>query len=150
MPIELPTLVDCPFCGNVAGAESPLSGRPAVVFEDDLTFVFVNPVALGGMDGHLTVIPRRHVEMIFDLHDDEVSALAICVRQAARAIRDALDPAGVLVLQRNGVGAEQTVPHAHFQVIPRREGTPFPPAERVEVAPADQREAIAARLREHW
>lgn len=150
MPIEAPVRADCPFCGNISGAASPVAGQTAVVYEDDLTFVFVNPASLGGMEGHLTVIPRRHVEMIFDLHDDEMSAIGLCVKRAARAVRDALEPDGVLVLQRNGVAAEQTVPHAHFQVIPRRSGTPFPPADWVKPTPADARQDIAERIRTHW
>jgi histidine triad (HIT) family protein len=150
MPIEVPQRDDCPFCRNIAGVESAVAGQTAVVYEDDLTFVFVSPAALGGMEGHLTVIPRRHVEMIFDLHDNEMSALGLRVKRAARAVRHAVDPDGVLVLQRNGVVAEQTVPHVHFHVIPRRGGTPFPPAQWVERTPADERQALAARIRAHW
>ncbi|MGI8792715.1 MAG: HIT family protein, partial [Acidimicrobiales bacterium] len=76
--------------------------------------------------------------------------LALCVQKAARAIRESGDPDGVLVLQRNGVVAEQTVPHVHFHVIPRRSGTPFPPAEWVERTSSEQRQAIAARVRSNW
>lgn len=150
MPIEVPQREDCPFCRNIAGDESPVAGHAAVVYEDDLTFVFVSPASLGGMEGHLTVTPRRHVEMIFDLHENEVCALALCVQKAARAIRQSVDPDGVLVLQRNGVVAEQTVPHVHFHVIPRRGGTPFPPAEWVERTPSEQRQTIAALVRSNW
>lgn len=150
MPIEVPRRPDCPFCKNVAGEVSPVAGPPAVVYDDDSTLVFVSPASLGGMEGHLTVIPRRHVEMIFDLEDDEMSTIGLVVQRAARAVRDALDPDGVLILQRNGVAAEQTVGHAHFHVIPRRRDTPFPPADWVERTPAEERRRIAELVRAHW
>jgi histidine triad (HIT) family protein len=38
----------------------------------------------------------------------------------ATAVRDALRPDGVNLLQANGPGAGQSVPHLHVHVLPRR------------------------------
>jgi diadenosine tetraphosphate (Ap4A) HIT family hydrolase len=137
----------CPFCQNIAGIASRVAGLPSVVAEDDLTYTFVNPVPLGGMDGHVLVVPRRHVETIFDLREDEEAALALAIGRVARAIRKTIDPDGVLVVQRNGVAAQQDVPHVHFHVIPRDGDAPFPPTHWVERTPIDERHAIASKLR---
>lgn len=49
------------------------------------------------------------------------------VARAARMLRAALDPDGLLIQQDNGIAAFQTVPHVHFHVIPKRADVPFPP-----------------------
>lgn len=149
MPVVIPERDPCPYCENFAGRYAR-HGPPAVVAEDETTYVFLAPAALGGMAGHTLVTTRRHVETIFDLTPDEEVAIARAVARAARAVRSAFDPDGVLIQQHNGVAAFQTVPHVHVHVIPKRAGTPFPPVEEVPVTPAEERAVIARRLREHW
>lgn len=145
MPIELPQRDPCPYCENFAGRYGS-HGPPAVLHDDDRVHAFLNPASLGGMPGHVLVIPKRHVETIFDLREDEAAGLAALVLRVANAVRDELDPDGVLVLQRNGTASEQTVPHV-LHVIPQRRGAPFPPAEWIEVTPNEERQELAGRLR---
>ena len=102
------------------------------------------------MEGHALVVTRRHVETIFGLSWEEEAALGHAASRTARAIRAAFDPDGVLLQQRNGVSADQTVPHVHVHVIPRRAGVSFPPEQWVGVTPAEERAVLAARLREQW
>jgi len=149
VPLEIPSQTPCSFCENFAGRD-PWHGRPAVVHEDDFTYVIIAPASLGGMPGHTLVIPRRHVETILDLTKQETVDLASMVRRAARAIDAAMDPDGILIVQRNGVTAGQTVPHVHFHVIPRREGTVWPPTEWVENTPSEVRVAQASLIRPHF
>ncbi len=112
--------------------------------------VFLAPAALGGMPGHTLVTTRRHVETIFDLTPDEEAVLAHGVAKAARMLRAALDPDGLLIRQNNGIAAFQTVPHVHFHVIPKRADVPFPPQEQVLVIPSTERMHLAKPLRQHW
>jgi histidine triad (HIT) family protein len=149
MPLIIPERDPCPYCENFAGRYA-WHGPPAVVAEDETVYVFLAPASLGGMAGHTLVTTRRHVETIFDLTPEEEAALGRAVARAARAVRAAFDPDGVLVQQHNGAAAFQTVPHIHFHVIPKRQGVPFPPAEEVPVTPSEERAEIARRLREHW
>ena len=102
------------------------------------------------MEGHTLVTTRRHVETIFDLTPEEEVAIGRAVARAARAVRAAFDPDGVLIQQHNGVAAFQTVPHFHVHVIPKRGEAPFPPGEEVSITPAEERAEIAQRLRDHW
>ena len=149
MPVIIPERDPCPYCENFAGRYA-WHGPPAVVAEDDTIFVFLAPASLGGMEGHTLVTTRRHVETIFDLTPEEEVAIGRAVARAARAVRSAFDPDGVLIQQHNGVAAFQTVPHVHVHVIPKRHGVPFPPVEDVPVTPAEERADIARRLREYW
>ena len=92
---------------KIAAGESP----SYKVAEDDRFYAFldINPLA----KGHTLVIPRREVDYIFDLDDDELAAMTVFAKRVARAIKAAFPcrKVGMAVL-----GLE--VPHAHIHLIP--------------------------------
>ena len=149
MPIEVPDDYPCSICENFAG-RYPWHGPPAVVHEDDQLYVIMAPASLGGMEGHVLVLPRRHAETLLDLRADEAALLGQAIARIARAVSAAFDPDAILVQQHNGTGAFQTVPHVHFHVIPKVADAPFPPKEDVPITPSEEREVLAARVREAW
>ena len=81
------------------------------VAEDDRYFAFldINPVAAG----HVLVIPKKEVDYIFDLDEDEYAGLQLFARRVAIAMRRAIPckRIGVAVM-----GLE--VPHAHIHLVP--------------------------------
>ena len=81
------------------------------VAETDLYFAFldINPV----QPGHVLVIPKREVDYIFDIDDDEFAGLQLFAKKVARALRRAIPcrKVGVAV-----IGLE--VPHAHIHLVP--------------------------------
>jgi histidine triad (HIT) family protein len=89
-----------------------------LVYEDSSTLAFLDhsPVA----KGHVLVVPRRHVELIYNLEKQEVQGYFEVVRRAAAAVKEACLSQGVLLLNNNVVG--QSVPHLHFHVVPRDRG----------------------------
>lgn len=147
--MHIPHMDPCPYCENFAGRYPEARGPFPYVAQDETTCVFLTGAPLGGMPGHCLVTTRRHVETIFDLTPEEQRALGVGVTRAARMLRAALDPEGVLVQQNNGAAAFQTVPHLHFHVIPKVAG-PFPPVEPPTPLPAAATAALVERLREHW
>ncbi len=106
--------MNCVFCGVKDGSVPAFK-----VFEDEKTVAFmdINPVN----DGHLLVIPKSHAENLFDLSEDDLKAVASAVQQVARAVKAALNPDGMNLLQANGRAAFQSVPHFHIHVVPRWE-----------------------------
>src|SRR5687767_316376 len=56
--MAVPAMTPCPFCENIAG-RFPSDRQPAVVFEDDVVYVFLTRGPLGGMAGHALVCPKR-------------------------------------------------------------------------------------------
>lgn len=81
------------------------------VYEDDTTFAFldINPAT----KGHTLVVPKRQVEFVWDLSDDEYRALMTTVKKIALHLREQLD---VPYVGEVVVGVD--VPHAHVHLIP--------------------------------
>lgn len=81
------------------------------VAENDQFYAFldINPLS----KGHTLVIPKREVDYIFDLEDDELAAMHVFAKRVAKAIENAIPckRIGVAVM-----GLE--VPHAHIHLIP--------------------------------
>lgn len=149
-PFAMAQREPCPYCENFAGRYSAAAGPPPVLFENDRLMAYLNPASHGGMHGHTLVVPKRHVETILGLTSEEEAELAHTVAHAARVLTRELTPDGVLIVQRNGLAAEQTVNHVHFHVIPRRDGVAWPPTEWVDMIPLEQRQELAASLSAAW
>ncbi|HYF23849.1 MAG TPA: HIT family protein [Caulobacteraceae bacterium] len=90
--------------------------------------VFEDEHALALMDlfpqarGHVLVVPKAPARTLLDVEPEALQALIVRVRRVARAVRTALEPDGISVMQFNGAAGGQTVFHLHFHVIPRFEG----------------------------
>lgn len=72
-------------------------------------FLDINPLA----KGHTLVIPRREVDYIFDMEDEELAAFQVFAKQVAKALRTAFPCKKVAQVV---LGLE--VPHAHIHLIP--------------------------------
>ena len=134
---------DCVFCKIVAGA------IPCFKLHEDratLAFMDVNPVH----DGHCLVIPKAHYATVFELPAEAFAAAGETAIRVARAVNAALAPDGLNLLQSNGPGAAQSVPHFHFHILPRRKDDglimnwQLRPGDRVRIAEVAER--IRARL----
>ena len=77
--------------------------------ESFYAFLDINPL----VKGHTLVVPKREVDYLFDLNDDEVAAIHVFAKSVAKAIRK------VIPCKKVGeavIGLE--VPHAHIHLIP--------------------------------
>lgn len=92
----------------------------AKVFEDDdtLAFMDISPASRG----HALVVCKQEHADIFAMPPEQLAATARAVQRVAQAIRDALRPDGMNIVQNNGAAAGQTVFHYHVHIIPRWEG----------------------------
>lgn len=114
MPTTPPTEPDCPFCEIVAHEEDARE-----VFRTDSVVAFFpsEPATLG----HTLLIPRAHVRDIWDVDVDLATELGRWTVTLAGAVRRAMKPHGLNVIQSNGAAATQTVMHLHVHVVPRWE-----------------------------
>jgi diadenosine tetraphosphate (Ap4A) HIT family hydrolase len=101
----------CPFC-HLETSRIHLENDVAAAFPDAF------PVA----EGHMLVVPKRHVASLFDLAEEEQAALWRLVSLVRGKLMAEKKPDGFNVGVNDGPAAGQTVMHAHVHVIPRRNG----------------------------
>ncbi len=77
--------------------------------ENYLAFLDINPVA----KGHTLCIPKKEVDYIFDLEDEQLSGLMLFSKKVAKGIESVVPCARIGVTV---IGLE--VPHAHVHLIP--------------------------------
>ena len=92
---------------KIAAGEIPSYKRAAN--DEFYAFLDINPM----VKGHTLVIPRREVDYIFDMEDDEIARFQVFAKKVAMAIKAAFPcvKVGEAVL-----GLE--VPHAHIHLVP--------------------------------
>jgi histidine triad (HIT) family protein len=105
-------MTDCIFC-KIRDGQIP-SMR---VYEDERTLCIMDVSPLNA--GHCLVITRAHAATLFDTDPADLSAAIVAAQKVALAIRQALKPDGLNMLQANGAAAFQSVPHFHLHLIPR-------------------------------
>ena len=108
-------MAKCVFC-------EILSGRVpgSIVWQDDDVAVLVD--LRQPHDGHILIVPKLHVETIYDLDDQTGAVLMRTVTRMARALRQAYGPEGLNMWQSNGEAGGQEVPHVHIHLMPREKG----------------------------
>ncbi len=68
--------------------------------------------------GHVLIIPERHVERFEDLTSTELMALGDAIKEIDQMARKAFGHRDYLLIEKNGRGAGQSVPHLHFHYLP--------------------------------
>lgn len=106
----------CEFCEIVDRED--LDVREVYRDENVVAFFPTEPAVLG----HILIVPRRHVQDIWALKPEEASQLSCAALLLADAIRNAIKPEGLNLIQSNGEAATQTVRHLHVHLVPRWTG----------------------------
>ena len=108
-------MADCVFC-MIRDGKIP----SAKVYDDERTLAFmdINPLTRG----HCLVATRAHAATLYDVEPEDLRAAIATAKKVAGAIRRALNPDGLNMLQANGAAAFQSVPHFHLHLIPRWTG----------------------------
>lgn len=106
---------------------SPVA-KPCIFCELDREVLADNARAIAVLDkfpvspGHALVLPRRHVETIWELDADEYAQCFELVRALRPVLETRFNPDGYNVGVNCGAAAGQSVWHAHIHVIPRYAG----------------------------
>lgn len=72
------------------------------------------------LPGHSLVIPNKHYESLFELHDDELNEMMLFARKITAVLKTVFNCEGFDWTIQDGVSAGQTVPHLHLHIIPRK------------------------------
>jgi len=133
---------DCIFCDPSAGRDIDL-----VVFRGEHSYVILNLYPYN--NGHLMVVPDRHLSTLEALTPDEQTELMRLTRLSEMALNEAYKPQGINVGINLGKAAGAGIEnHLHIHLVPRWSGdTNFMTAVgETRVLPEDLT-ATAARLR---
>ena len=115
-------MIKCSFCEMAAGrSDDP----DLTVFEDQQVFARISLHQKPGNHGHVLVIPKKHIQNIYELSPDLDAALMSALRLLARAVKKAFSAEGIHIRQNNEAAAGQDVFHLHFHVIPRYQDDAF-------------------------
>ena len=108
----------CVFCiGNGRGGDR----ERLVLHRSERSYVIMNRYPYS--NGHLMVIPYRHISSLDDLGDGELLDLMKTLRLARRAIESVLSPQGFNIGMNLGHAAGAGVDdHIHFHIVPRWQG----------------------------
>ena len=113
------------------------------VAENDQSYAFldINPL----VKGHTLVVPKREVDYIFDLSDEELAAMQVFAKSVALAIQTAFPCRKV---GQAVIGLE--VPHAHIHLIPIQKESDMLFSNPKLKLTAEEFEAIAQAIHNAW
>ena len=109
----VPEDIDCVFCAQVEGDERVTK---AAIFEDDFLMVELNIFPYN--TGHLMVVPKRHVNDLTELEDEERNRLFAMVQKVEKLQKEVVEPAGIDIGMNIGKAAGESIPHLHVQLVP--------------------------------
>lgn len=103
--------MECVFCGIVSGEI-----KSDILYQDEQVVAFpdINPSA----PVHLLVVPRKHIESLADLSEEDgplIGHIAAVARQLAQ--EKGIHKRGYRLLVNSGPDAGQVVPHLHFHLL---------------------------------
>ena len=109
----MPTDPNCVFCKIIAGQ------IPCFKLHEDehsIAFMDINPAN----EGHALSVAKGHYPTLHDIPAELLGKVAATAKRVAEAVQKTLAPSGINLLQANGPGAGQSVPHFHIHIMPRR------------------------------
>ncbi|WP_432774504.1 HIT family protein [Brevibacillus gelatini] len=101
----------CPFC-RTQSLEIILENDKAIAFYDKY------PV----QQGHLLIVPKRHVATYFAATDEEIMAIHELIKTGKELLDRKYAPDGYNIGVNVGEYGGQTVMHLHIHLIPRYKG----------------------------
>lgn len=87
------------------------------VYEDAQVLAILDIAPLSR--GHTLVIPKEPAATLDELSDASAAALGKVLPRICRAVMAVTGVREYNVLENNGAGAHQAVPHVHFHIIPK-------------------------------
>jgi histidine triad (HIT) family protein len=127
----------CIFCQIIKGVEP---AHRVWESEDFLAFLTIRPCN----PGHTLLIPKTHVDYVFDLEEPLYSNIFRAAKQLSEPIERATDA------KRIGVAIEGlSVPHAHLHLVPLHDVAELDPHRHIEQTPQELAE-MAGKIRREF
>ncbi|WP_010298429.1 HIT family protein [Clostridium senegalense] len=91
------------------------------VYENNFFSVILDKAPFN--EGHLLILPKRHVKEIYDLTLEELNNLSDVLRSMSKLLQETFSPDGITIIQNGGIFNDLS--HLHVNVIPRYENDGF-------------------------
>lgn len=106
---------ECVFCAALTQKEDR---KNLVLHRADKAFIILNKYPYN--NGHLMIVPNRHIADFAQLEDEELLAIAQLSRSAVKALTEAYKPEGFNLGMNLGQSAGAGIKdHLHLHVLPR-------------------------------
>lgn len=112
----------CPFCRLVQGQDDEINQQDNIIFQDEEVIAFVSSKSWQKNPGNVLVIPKEHVENLYDISDELLASVYKTVKKVAIAIKETYKCDGTSTRQHNEPAGNQNVWHFHAHVFPRYDG----------------------------
>lgn len=99
---------ECPFCDLT---------KLEIFYQDDYCFGMIISEPL--KDGHLMVVPKRHVENLSDLKSEESQAILNLLGRLRKIIPQIYKDDPIILMN---TGDHSTIDHIHFHILPSKGG----------------------------
>jgi len=139
MSLDIDKAQTCPFCSQkIMDAKFSES-------ENFLAIYNLAPI----LPGHSLIIPRRHVESLMELDDEELYEMMMFSRDTTRVLLELFKSSGFDWTIQEGEDAGQSVPHLHLHLIPRKSNDLSQPGDWYPLLRESEAEVIDIAPRPH-
>jgi histidine triad (HIT) family protein len=104
---------NCIFCKIVSGEI-----KSWTVYEDNenKAFLDINPAS----EGHTIIIPKKHYNNLYDIPEKNLKSIICLAKKIAKSYKTSLGINEVNIMHASGINAQQSVPHFHMHIVPRK------------------------------
>lgn len=117
-----PENYECPFCNFIAGNYTDYNSKKDIIFEDEDVLAFISPKWWVNNPGNVIIVPKKHVEHVYDIENDLLSKVQIVGKKVAIAMKETYQSDGISFRQHNELAGNQDVWHYHLHIFPRWQG----------------------------
>jgi len=109
----------CPFC------EPEKDENQAIRFENEYCWYLQHSQHQEILEGSGLIVPKQHRQTVFDLSPEEWNATYELMQQVKAFADEKYTPDGYTLGWNVGEASNQSIPHAHFHILPRFADEPF-------------------------
>ena len=108
---------DCVFCAALSSQDAD----PLIVFRGSTCFIILNLFPYN--NGHVMVVPNRHLASLVEATPDELSEMMELTRRTEIALQEAFSPHGMnMGLNLGKAAGAGVLDHLHLHIVPRWNG----------------------------
>lgn len=112
-------LKGCPFC------EPEKDENQVIRFENEFCWYLQHHQHQEILEGSGLIVPKEHRQTVFDLSPEEWNATYELMQQVKAFADELYTPDGYTLGWNVGEASNQSIPHAHFHILPRFADEPF-------------------------